>query len=121
MEVIFIRFSHLTENISDKLDDKSLAKCRVVSKKWQDHIDNQKNIHVRKIKTTIKEFHEVGDSWKRLFNKSTTQAIMDLSDSVEKFYVKGSNLEYHKGLTPLHVEPQNGHLEACKLTTYSKC
>ena len=62
MNEINVRFSHLAENIFDKLDDKTLAKCRFVSKKWQAYIDNGKTCHVRKITTTIKNFHEVGDS-----------------------------------------------------------
>ena len=32
MEIFFTRFSHLTENIFDKLDNKSLTKCRFEAK-----------------------------------------------------------------------------------------
>ena len=59
MEEISARFSHVSENILDKLDDKSLAKCRFISKKWQTHIDNQKTLRVRKIKATVENFHKV--------------------------------------------------------------
>ena len=110
MEKIIIRFSHLAESIFDKLDDKTLTKCRSVSKKWKAFIDNQKTLHVRKIKTKIEEFHEVGDAWNVVFKKGTTQEIMNLDDAVRKFYIKDSNLKYYKGLTPLHVTAGAGKL-----------
>ena len=110
MEETFLRCSHLTENIFDSLNDKNLVKCRIVSKKWQAYIDNGKTCHVRKITTTIKNFHEVGDSWKRLFNKGTTQVIMDLSNSVRKLYFKGRKFKHYKGITPLHVAAATGKL-----------
>ena len=73
MDEINIRFSHLAENIFDKLNDKTLAKCRFVSKKWQAYIDNQKTLHIRKIKTIIEEFHEVGESWEVFFKAKYTE------------------------------------------------
>ena len=76
MDEISVRFSHLAENIFEKIDDKTLAKCKFVSKKWQAYINNQKTLYVRKIKTIVKEFHEVGESWEIIFKNSTTQAMI---------------------------------------------
>ena len=36
------RFEHITEKILKKLDIKTLKNSRLVSKSWQEHIDNQK-------------------------------------------------------------------------------
>ena len=97
MNEINVRFSHLAENIFDKLDDKTLAKCRFVSKKWQAYIDNQKTLNVRKIKTIVEEFHEVGVSWKRILKTAPNQTIIDLAEAVSNFYQKNDDLRYHKG------------------------
>ena len=96
MERFFSRFSHLSENIFDRLDDKSLAKCRLVNKAWRNYLDNQKLLQIRIIKSNIVEFHKVGDAWKRVFDTATTQTIMDLGQAVGKFYQKNSMLTYLK-------------------------
>ena len=110
MEIFFTKFSHLTEKVFDQLDDKSLVNCRKVNKSWQNYLDNQKLLQIRIIKATISHFHEVGPAWTRVFDKATTKTIMDLGESVRKFYQKDPGLTYHKGLTPLHVTAGTGNL-----------
>ena len=39
--VFHLRFSHITEQIFENLDSKSLKNCREVSKSWQICIDNR--------------------------------------------------------------------------------
>ena len=39
--VFYARFSHISEKIFENLDIKSLKNCRVVSKSWQECIDNR--------------------------------------------------------------------------------
>ena len=68
---------------------------------WCAYLDNQKELQIRKIKTTITNFHEIGDAWKLTFDNAPTQTIMDLEGAVNKFYKKNSGLVYHKKLTPL--------------------
>ena len=87
MEELFLRFSHLSENIFDQLDDVSFAKCRSVSKNWKVNIDKGKTHHVRKIMITVKKCHvDDKDSWKRVLFKASTYTIIALSEAV-----KGSN------------------------------
>ena len=42
IEDTFLRFSHIGEQIFDQLDNKTLVKCREVSKPWQNLIDSAK-------------------------------------------------------------------------------
>ena len=42
IEDIFLRFSHIGEQIFDQLDDENLVKCREVSRPWQNLIDSAK-------------------------------------------------------------------------------
>ena len=86
MEELFLRFSHLTENIFDQLDNKSLANCMLVNHVWHDYLSNQKLLQIRKITVTVTEFHKLGDSWERIFEKATTLAIMGLEDATRQFY-----------------------------------
>ena len=49
MEQLILRFSHVTEQIFQQLENKDLAKCREVKKLWQKFIDEQKTIPLRKL------------------------------------------------------------------------
>ena len=40
LDVVFKRFSHLSEGIFSKLDNKNLAKCRKIIGSWRQGIDN---------------------------------------------------------------------------------
>ena len=50
MEQAFFRFPHLSENIFDSLDNKSLADCKEVSESWYFYLDAQKFLQPRIIK-----------------------------------------------------------------------
>ena len=41
MEVFMSRFPHITEQVFDQLDGKSLKNCREISKVWQARIDER--------------------------------------------------------------------------------
>ena len=58
------------------IDNKSLAKCRMVDKSWRAYLDNQKILQIRIIQATVKDFHKIGDTWKRVFETATTKTIM---------------------------------------------
>ena len=109
MEIFFSRFSHVTENIFDQLDDKRLVMCRIVNKSWKSYLDNQKFLQIRIIKATIKDFHEVGSSWAQVFDIASTEMIMDLEKAIRRFYKTDSNLTYNQGLTPLHIAAGTGN------------
>ena len=41
MEEVLLRFSHLGEYVFDQLDNKSFARCRIVSKSWKSFVDDE--------------------------------------------------------------------------------
>ena len=50
MEAAFLRFPHLSENIFNSLDNKSLADCKEVNKSWYFYLSTQKFLQTRIIK-----------------------------------------------------------------------
>ena len=58
MEEVHLRFSHITEQIFEKLDNNGLSKCRKVSIVWQDIVDDQKEIWMRKRRDFIMSGYE---------------------------------------------------------------
>jgi hypothetical protein len=122
MEEILSRFSHLSEEIFNLLDNNSLRKSRKVDRYWNVYIAEQKFYSIRIIKTTLENFQEVGPEWNKLFIKSTTKTITDLQKAVQLFYLdqkispEGSqcsilcSLNMPNGITPLHIAAYRGDL-----------
>ena len=55
MEEIFLRFPHLAEGIFEKLNDKTLANCKIVSRSWKAPIDDLKTTWIRVLKNSSKD------------------------------------------------------------------
>ena len=108
MEVFFVRFSSVA--IFNGLDNKSLVKCKEVSEVWCDYINEEKFYLIRIIRSTVAKFHNVGKDWENVFKKGTTNTVNELKCCVEQFYQKKYNLDFYKGLTPIHVAAGTGNL-----------
>ena len=78
MEEILLKFTHLSEEIFDCLDNESMFDCKEVSKIWCDYVSEQKFYHIRMIRLTVGKFHEVGKAWENLCRKSTANTIIEL-------------------------------------------
>ena len=85
MEEILLRFPHLSENIFNSLDNKSLADCKEVSKSWYFYLHGQKFLQLRinnKIKYVEKAIDEIQidfkQTWKHFaFTEEDVDTIMD--------------------------------------------
>ena len=100
MEEIFLRFPHLTEQIFEHLDNRSLARSREVSKTWNKYLEKQKFLHIRIIKSMIEKYDKVGEPWKKFFKYADKNFLTHFREEL-------TNLEflykvYGTGLTPLH-------------------
>ena len=82
MEQAFLRFPHLSENIFDLLDNKSLAHCKEVSKVWYSYLDVQTFLQPRilkanKIKYVEKAIDEIRADFRQrgplTFNRGNLQ------------------------------------------------
>ena len=56
MEVLFLRFSHLSENIFDSLNNQGIARSTRVSRIWHNYLEKQNFVSIRRIKTKIEKF-----------------------------------------------------------------
>ena len=85
-----------------------------MSKSWNNFVCKKKFFLIRVIEGEVEYFHALGDDWKKIFDKGTTETIADLRNGVGQFYGKENDLEYHEGLTPSHVAAGTGKLELLK-------
>ena len=111
MEEVFSRFSHLSEEIFELLDNDDIITCMKVSKVWKIYLNSQKLVQVRRIKATVGQFHVVGKAWDEVFNTATTETMKGLALCVTQFYKKDPAKTYYAGLTPLHITAGTGQLK----------
>ena len=109
MEEVCSRFPSLSEKIFDSLDNKSIACCTKVSKSWHSYLKNKKIVEIRIIKSIIKEFGISGQAWQDVFDKGSSNTIIDLRHVVEDRINFGV-----KDLTPLHVAAYSGQMDLYK-------
>ena len=108
---VFMRFSHLAEQIFNCLDNKSLANCNLVTRSWQNFLEHHKILNVRIILSVVEKYHTVQESWKKVLKLSKTVVIIDLRESVEKVY---ESVPAKKTLTPYHILAMDAHLDSYK-------
>ena len=107
MEIIALRFPHITDQIFELINNKSVTKCREVEKTWRRFID------------------EDDLPWKRILRKypvetgQTPLHIAAMTGQLHKcevlFY---KNIYLHEdiqGITALHLSASYGHLKICEL------
>ena len=135
MEEVFLRFSHLSENIFQLLNIESLAKSKEVCISWYQYLDDQKFLHARAIKIksvieTVKKLGHVQKDYPRenTLNIETSKQIIDDArnwnfDLVHDKIMKSINFMYHEtfyrgayfyhGL-PFFIAAYEGHFEVVK-------
>ena len=135
MEVIFSRFSHLTEQIFDNLDNVCLTNCTQVSRRWQSYLENKRFLGIRMIKSKMASAKDgkVGKPWEKFFKASNSKTVNYIANSVmelcnKEFAVESMDnyIEYAKlrtnfyfakfdeSLAPLHIPAIQGKLTVFK-------
>ena len=135
MEEVFLRFSHLSENIFQLLNSESLAKSKEVCISWYQYLDDQKFLHARanKVKSVIETVKKLGHVQKdhsrmNMLNIETSKEIIDdarnwnfdlvhdkIMKSINSMYVGtsySSTYFYHRH--PFFIAAFEGHFEVVK-------
>ena len=80
IEEIFWRFSHMGRQILEELDNQSLVECYKVNKWWQQFIDGQKTIYIRKTLTNIGGSNVVP---KKELEKESLEKLKEIAEDSE--------------------------------------
>ena len=113
MDTMLSKCPFVAQDIFKELDDKSLIKCRKVNVPWQNFIDNEKFICIRrmhKYNDSMKTFYE---QWKLVITKTETNIVKELSIVVLQFF-EGNISRMERQYSPLHVAADRGLLEMSK-------
>ena len=112
MEVIFkeenfVGFRNIFESIFLDLDDISLKKCRNVCKRWQNFIDTDKFIWLKRIERYRGSMKKFSDQWDKVMEKTPFEEVNKLCQAVEQFFrLSSTNIENQ--YAPLHVAAGTG-------------
>ena len=126
---MLLRFPYLGEAIFQKIDNKSLALCQLVSGSWYRFIQYQKrptwvrikHLLVKNIETLSKDFHGVPIFYGSKFNGSFVKLFFSAmhNKTICSHKVEDRNPSNEWGETPLHYAADHCHLEVCKLIIQS--
>ena len=115
IENICLRFPHLMEQINDLLDNKSLMKCKEVSRTMYSIIENQKTgtfVTKRLIKSYIKS-PKKAEEWKIVLKKLPPDRLNVFGILVKKFHkAVPSRSEFQ--WCPMSIAAECGHMDFCK-------
>ena len=121
IDTILSRFPVMAEDIFKELDSKSMVKCRKMSVPWQNFIDNQRFIWIRRMQKCSGNMQQFYEQWKLAIRNTPTDHVRELSKLVEQFFddnilekklaldnhISGRRLQW----APLHATASQGHLE----------
>ena len=117
MENICVRFPHLLEKINELLDNKSLVKCKEVSRKMSSIINDQESgtfLTKRVIHRYIKNYKEFAEEWKIVLKKLPINRLNVFGILVKDFY-KVVPSRHGFQWSPMHIAAERGDINFCKL------
>ena len=126
MENVLLRFPHLGEAIFQKVDNKSLASCQIVSASWYRFIQYQKCPKWIRIKhRLVKNLETLSKEFNGLQNHSNLQRSKQIR-AYDGSAINGSFVRlifsvlrnktiHHNGYTLLHLAALNGYFGICEL------
>ena len=82
LEDLCARFPQIGVEILKGLDDKTIAKCKLVSKTMQSFIERGKKFWIRKIMKYVGEGHELTEMWKEFLYQTPQEMVKEMSDAV---------------------------------------
>ena len=113
MNKILSRFPVVAHEIFKQIDDKSLAKCKEVSRIWCNFLNNDNLLWRRIIQKNVQNQEEFKKYWILVTKKVPIAILKKLALTVEEFF-KSNSGEFENQCSPLHVGAERGKVSICK-------
>ena len=130
MEDFNQRFQHISEQIFDSLDNRSLFACKEVSRSWHHFLDDQKFLQIRIIQKILEGTEKVSWNnnfynedpdegiiihfnrklWNKVFHRCNTKTILDLKSAVIQLRITAQRSCDMFCNTPLHTAASCGNV-----------
>ena len=112
LDEIMLRFPHVVQGVFEELDDKTLTKCRNLSRSYCDFIEDEKFYWVRKIQNCVR-MTKFQEQWNNVLKNIPTQDAKEIFVIIGHFFQSDLNRKKLQW-SPLHIAAEQGHLEFCK-------
>ena len=111
MEAVILRFPHISRQIFEHLDVKSLTKCRIIARLWNESICAERFFWIEIIlHLTLSE-----EVWRTILRKSNLDQISKISRDICNYYkCAPANPAIKTKRTPLHFIAQFGETQILK-------
>jgi ankyrin repeat protein len=117
IEDIGLRIPLILEQISEFLDNKTLANCMEVSSTFCAIIENQTSgrfLTTRKMKSYLKNSNEYEHDWMIVCQKLPRQKLEEFAILVKEFH-DAAPMRSEQRWSPMHIAAECGHLDLCKI------
>ena len=112
MDKILIRFPFVGQDIFKKVDDKTLANCKNVSKVWNNFLDNGSFLWKRRIWKFTQNQVEFNNHWELVTNKVPIDMLKNLAIAVEEYFTLYPK-ELDDQFSPLRIAGSMGIISLC--------
>ena len=112
MDKILIRFPFVGQDIFKKVDDKTLANCKNVSKVWNNFLDNGSILWKRRIWKFTQNQVEFNNHWELATNKVPIDMLKNLAIAVEEYFTLYPK-ELDDQIPPLQIAGTLGIISLC--------
>ena len=76
IEMVFSRFSHLTEQMFDELDNVGLTNCLGISRQWQSYLEDKRFLQIRIIKSKMAKLENLGKSSSKHLTQKPSNTLL---------------------------------------------
>ena len=103
LDEMMLRFPHIVKDVFEELDNKSLKKCRIVSRTCCDFIDNQKFYWIRQIQNGV-NMKKYQQQWNKVLKSTPTEDVKEMFEGLNIHWNMILTGKYGKSKSsPLHI------------------
>ena len=115
IENVCLRFPHPSEQINELLDNKSVVKCKEVSRTMYSNIENQKSgtFLTKRVIQSYNKNTKFAEEWKIVLRKLPMQRLNVFGILVKDFY-KAVPSRCELQWCPMSIAAEHGNMDFCK-------
>ena len=86
MDDLCERFPLVAKMVLNNLDDQSLTNCKIVNRKLNNFIENERFYWIRILKKYVLNFVSFSDSWRKVIKKAPIEIVKELAIASQEFF-----------------------------------
>ena len=117
MDEIILRFPTIAQGVFKEIDNESLIKCKEISHLWNNLVDSQKEVWIRRIRLRSEKLKAFPNLWSSVISKTSVERVKELALAVQN--VVDQNKFGRDEFTPHHIVAAVGMKELYEYIAYT--